>query len=146
LFTLHHIAADGWSKGVLVEEFVALYAAFVDGAADPLPPLPLQYADYAHWQRSPAQAQVQQRDLAYWQRQLAGLPQVHGLPLDRPRPARQSFSAQRVQRQIDADLTQRLRELAQQHDATLFMLLQSAFALLIGRWSDETASCARSNR
>ncbi|HSX60437.1 MAG TPA: amino acid adenylation domain-containing protein, partial [Tahibacter sp.] len=138
LFTMHHIASDGWSKGVLVKEFAALYAAFVAGDGSPLLPLPLQYADYAHWQRSPAQAEVLQRDLAYWQRQLADLPQVHGLPLDRPRPARQAFGAQRLQIQIDADLTQRLRVLAREHDATLFMLLQSAFALLIGRWSNET--------
>src|SRR5690606_32443854 len=84
--TMHHIASDGWSMGVLVNEFSLLYAAFVKGESHSLLPLPIQYADYAHWQRNWLQGDVLEQQLAYWTGQLADLPLVHSLPLDYPRP------------------------------------------------------------
>ncbi|HJU37954.1 MAG TPA: condensation domain-containing protein, partial [Tahibacter sp.] len=138
LFTMHHIASDGWSSGILVREFAALYEAYTAGRENPLPPLAIQYADYAQWQREAMQGEALERQLGYWRERLAGLPAVHGLPLDRARTARQSYVAGIVDEVIDADLARRLRTLAQQHDATLFMLLHGAFAALLSRWSGET--------
>ncbi len=136
--TVHHIATDGWSTSVLVKEFAALYEAFRQGAPDPLPPLPLQYADYAHWQRATLGSDAREQALAYWRGQLADVPRAHSLPLDHPRPAQQRFSGGRVLRDVEAALCTRLKALANRHDASLYMVLQAAFALLLGRWSNET--------
>ena len=84
---LHHIAGDGWSMGILVREVTALYAAFAAGGPSPLPELPLQYADFAVWQRSWLQGEALEREVAFWREQLAGLPPCLELPTDRPRPA-----------------------------------------------------------
>ena len=91
LVTMHHIVSDGWSMGVLVRELSALYAAFVQGEADPLAPLAIQYADYAAWQRRWVSGAVLQAQGAYWQRTLAGAPAVLELPTDHPRPAEQNL-------------------------------------------------------
>jgi amino acid adenylation domain-containing protein len=138
LLTMHHIASDGWSTSVLIREFAALYEAFRQGLENPLAPLALQYADFAAWQRDDQRAQAQDQGMAYWQKQLAGIPRVHGLPLDRPRPAQQRYSGGRVDRIVDAPLVQRLGALAEAHDASLFMLLHGAFSVLLARWSNET--------
>ncbi|HSX62924.1 MAG TPA: amino acid adenylation domain-containing protein, partial [Tahibacter sp.] len=138
VLTMHHIASDGWSTALLVREFGAIYAALRENRANPLLPLALQYSDFAHWQRTQLQGERLQRHLDFWREQLRDLPRVHALPLDRARPAQQRFSGGRIVHDIPAPLTQSLRALAQRHDASLFMLLQSAFALLIGRWSGET--------
>jgi amino acid adenylation domain-containing protein len=137
VITLHHIACDGWSKGVLTREFVALYGARVGGGTAALAPLPVQYADYARWQAAPGFAARMASQVAYWERQLADIPQLHGLRLDRPRPAQQPSSAGCHLRQLDGALLARLKRLALAHDATLFMLLHSAFALLVARLSQE---------
>ena len=138
LVTLHHIAADGWSMGIIVREFGQLYEAFSAGRPSPLPALPLQYADYAWWQRGQADSEQLARQLAYWRARLQGLPQVHGLPLDKPRPAHQQCEGQLHYQVLGAGLLGRLKSLAGAREATLFMVLQSAFALLLGRWSNET--------
>uniref|UniRef100_UPI002B1CD295 non-ribosomal peptide synthetase n=1 Tax=Massilia phyllosphaerae TaxID=3106034 RepID=UPI002B1CD295 len=141
LVTLHHIAADGWSVGVIVRELGALYAAYcADGAngSDPLPPLPVQYADYAKWQRGQAEGARMASQLAYWRARLDGLPRVHNLPLDKPRPAQQDFRGLQHVEHVGPSLLASLKALASAHDATLFMLLQGAFALLLGRWSNES--------
>ncbi|MBB4770700.1 amino acid adenylation domain-containing protein, partial [Xanthomonas arboricola] len=132
----HHIASDGWSKGILLREFVTLYEAFRVGDDNALPPLPVQYGDFARWQRETFDQETLARELAYWRGQLDGLPPVHGLPLDRPRPAQRAFAAGRLQRQLNRDRVERLQRIARDGDATLFMALQAAFALLLGRWSD----------
>lgn len=137
VFVVHHIAADGWSTGLLIEEFSQAYAAFARGAEPLLPPLPLQYADYAHWQRSQLDDAALQRQLDYWQRQLAEIPAAHSLPLDHARPAQQDFRGGRVTHVLDAELSASLRRLALEHDVTLFMLLQAGFASLLSRWSGE---------
>ena len=92
LLTMHHIVSDGWSMGVLTRELMALYQAFSQGQADPLPPLALQYADYAVWQRRWLSGEVLQRQSDYWQQTLAGAPALLTLPTDRPRPAQQDYA------------------------------------------------------
>ncbi|WP_243746215.1 condensation domain-containing protein, partial [Tahibacter aquaticus] len=138
LFTMHHIASDGWSLGVLVQEFVALYAGLVSGQAAQLPALPVQYADYAAWQRERLQGARLQQHLDYWRTQLAGLPVLHGLPLDLPRPAQQCFDGGRIDVELDAPTLAAVTALARRQGASLFMLLQAAFAVLLSRWSGET--------
>ncbi|MEN9866891.1 MAG: hypothetical protein RL748_2481, partial [Pseudomonadota bacterium] len=137
LVSMHHIAADGWSMAVLFREFSMLYAAHLAGQRDPLPALALQYADYACWQRNWLQGERLQRQLDYWRTQLADLPLVHGLPLDFPRPKRQTFGGQTVRSEIDADTSKRLLALCQQHGATLFMGLHAVFSALLARYSNE---------
>ena len=92
LVTMHHIGSDGWSLGVFTRELAALYAAFRRGEPDPLPPLPVQYADYAAWQRRWVEGEVLRRQAEYWKRTLAGAPELLELPTDRPRPARQDHA------------------------------------------------------
>ncbi|HEX6738318.1 MAG TPA: amino acid adenylation domain-containing protein, partial [Vicinamibacteria bacterium] len=137
LLSMHHIASDGWSMNVLAREFAALYAAARDGEPDPLPPLPVQYADYARWQRAGLPGERLERELAYWRQALAGIPPVHALPLDHPRPARQAFSGAQVVRHLNAASLDQLHRLAQRHDASLFMVLESLLAVLLARWSNE---------
>ena len=136
MFNLHHIAADGWSMSILVHEFTTLYETFVNGEADPLPPLKVQYADYAHWQREWLAGEVLERQLSYWEQQLAELPQVHGLPLDRPRPAVQTFNGALHSFTLDHSTLAALKQIALQEQATLFMVLQGVFALLLSRHSN----------
>ena len=88
---MHHIVSDGWSMGVLYRELSVLYEAYANGRPSPLPELPIQYADYAVWQRQWLQGEVLERQLSYWKKQLAGIPAVLNLPTDRPRPAVQSY-------------------------------------------------------
>ncbi|MGN6152443.1 MAG: non-ribosomal peptide synthetase, partial [Lysobacteraceae bacterium] len=138
LMTMHHIASDGTSMGVLIDEFVQLYAAFADGGENPLPPLSVQYADFAQWQHGWLQGETLERQLSYWTRQLAGIPSLHGLPTDKPRPALQSFTGATLRRPIDQALRTQLQALGQAHGATLFMTLQAAFAALLARYGNET--------
>jgi hypothetical protein len=138
LFTMHHIASDGWSQGVLIKEFVEAYTAFGAGRAPVLPELPVRYADYAHWQRTAMQGGLVEAELSYWKDALAGIPAVHRLPLDKPRPAQQRFEAQRHGLRLDKTLTDALHRLGRAHSATLFMVLQSAFAALLQRFSGES--------
>ncbi|HWU51621.1 MAG TPA: condensation domain-containing protein, partial [Tahibacter sp.] len=138
LLTLHHIAADGWSMAVLLQELAALYDAAVDGRPDPLPALPLQYADYAHWQQHWLQGERLERQLSYWQRQLADLPLLHNLPLDFARPESQRYRGAMHWRHMPAALLDGLKNLARSQDATLFMTAQAAFAVLLARWSGDT--------
>ncbi|MBL8300798.1 MAG: amino acid adenylation domain-containing protein, partial [Rhodanobacteraceae bacterium] len=138
LFTQHHIASDGWSVSLLAREFAALYSAYCRAGSDPLPPLPIQYVDYSVWQRERFAGQGLQRELDYWRRQLDGLPPVHGLPLDRPRPPRKSSRGGVVRQSLDRELLGGLKRLCQSENVTLFVMLQTAFALLVSRCSFET--------
>jgi arthrofactin-type cyclic lipopeptide synthetase C len=135
--TVHHIAADGWAMGILQREFAALYAMHHDGDVAPLPPLNLQYADYAQWQRKWLDEAMLESQVAFWRERLHGLPLLHALPLDRPRPGIQTYRGAVYRQTLPGDLVDRLQALVQQHDATLFMGLQSAFALLLSRYSGE---------
>ena len=133
LLTMHHIVSDGWSIRVFSREFAALYKAFVDGKPNPLSPLPIQYADFASWQREWLQGERLDTQLAYWKRQLGGeLPQLENL-LDKPRPPVQTHQSGRANLELSDGLSQALRQLSQQEDATLFMVLLAAFKLLLHR-------------
>jgi amino acid adenylation domain-containing protein len=134
---MHHIVADGWSGAVLIRELAALYSAFGEGRPSPLAPLPIQYADFAIWQRRPQQMRAIGRQLEYWKRQLAGAPDRIDLPTDFPRPAHETFHGARHEFVIAADLSSALRALAQTHGATLFMTLFAAFNVWLYRYSGQ---------
>jgi amino acid adenylation domain-containing protein len=136
--TLHHIASDGWSLKILIDEFCTLYRAYVNGTDTPLPPLPIQYADYAHHQREWLQGAVLEKKLEYWKGRLSGMPAVHNFPLDRQRPDAQSFAGDIHKAHIDAETTKRLGELCKTQGCTLFMGLHAAFSVLLSRYSNET--------
>ena len=133
LLTLHHIVTDGWSTGVLVGEVVQLYTAFSQGRPDPLPPLALQYADYAAWQRRQLQGDALQAQLDYWKTALADAPAQIELPTDRPRPALPTYAGGAIRFDLPAPLTASLRELARTHQCTLFMTLLAGWGLLLAR-------------
>lgn len=133
LVTVHHIAADGWSMAVLIEEFRTLYQALLVGEIPSLPALPVHYTDYAHWQREWVQRPAYQAQLAWWRQQLMDLPLVHSLPLSHQRPLQQSSSGERYCFSLIAETTQALQQLANEEGATLFMLLHATFALLLSR-------------
>ncbi|MBX8531240.1 amino acid adenylation domain-containing protein [Pseudomonas cichorii] len=137
LVTLHHIISDGWSIGVLTREVAALYDALRQGHADPLPPLTLQYADYAAWQRRWLTGEVLEKQSRYWKETLADAPALLTLPTDRPRPAEQSYSGASLPVTFDEDLTQALKALSQRHGATLYMTVMSAWAALLSRLSGQ---------
>jgi amino acid adenylation domain-containing protein len=132
---VHHVAGDGWSMELLFRELAALYGAFRAGDASPLPELPLQYADFAEWQRQWMDGGVLDAQLAYWRERLAGAPAVLELPTDRPRPAVQSHRGETRAFEVPPAVAARLRALARETDATLFMVLLAAFDLLIHRLS-----------
>jgi amino acid adenylation domain-containing protein len=137
LVTQHHIVSDGWSIGVLVREVTALYAAFSRGAPDPLPPLPVQYADYAAWQRQWLQGDALQTQIGFWHAHLRGAPTLLELPTDRPRPAVQRYVGDRVDVHVPVELTAALRALSKRHGATLFMTLLAGWSTLLSRFSGQ---------
>ena len=135
LFALHHIVGDAWSLGILVRELGLLYAAACGGEAPALPPLPIQYADYALWQRDWLSGETLEGQLAYWRAELAGAPAVLELPYDHARPAVKSYRGGRVAQRIDAALAGRLKALGRRHGATLYMTLLAGFKALLHRLS-----------
>jgi acyl transferase domain-containing protein/acyl carrier protein len=137
LLTMHHIISDGWSIGVLVQELSSLYQAFTTDTEANLPALPIQYADFAHWQRQHLQGEVLDAHLSYWKEQLADAPPLLELPTDRPRPSVQSFKGASLPFSLTPELTERLQQLSQQTGATLFMTLLSAFQVLLYRYSGQ---------
>jgi len=137
LVTMHHVVSDGWSMGVFVRELRTLYDAFRRGAPDPLPALEIQYADYAAWQRRSVEGERLERQAAYWERVLAGAPELLELPADRPRPARHDFAGASVPVELDAELTAALAALSRRHETTLFMTLLAGWAVVLGRLSGQ---------
>ncbi|HEU4886738.1 MAG TPA: amino acid adenylation domain-containing protein, partial [Thermoanaerobaculia bacterium] len=137
LVTQHHIVTDGWSVDVMVREFAALYAGFLDGSGDPLPPLELQYADYAQWQRGWLQGEELARQTEFWKSHLAGAPELLELPLDRPRPAVQSHAGSTVPVALSPELTANVRAFSQRHGVTPYMTLLTAWGLLLSRLSGQ---------
>jgi len=137
LLTMHHIISDGWSVGIFFRELSLLYEAAYQGRRSPLPELPIQYADYAQWQRERLSGVKLVELLGYWRKQLAGAPVVLELPLDKVRPAVQSFRGEVRTFQLGVELTRRLRELSQRRGVTLFMTLLAAFKVLLYRYTGE---------
>ncbi|MER7351377.1 condensation domain-containing protein, partial [Streptomyces aurantiacus] len=138
LVTMHHSVSDGWSLGVFFREMVTLYEAFHAGEPSPLAPLPIQYADYAHWQRQWLVDEVQDRQLDYWTQRLDGVDARLSLPADRPRPAIKTYQGAHERFQLPEELLRKLKALADEHDVTLYMTLLSVYALLLHRYSDQT--------
>ena len=136
LSSIHHIVCDGWSMGVFQRELGALYEAFSGGEPSPLPELPIQYADYALWQRQWLTGRVLEQQLGYWRRRLAELP-VLELPTDHPRPAVQTHRGARQELVLPESLTEALKELGRREGATLFMVLLGAFQVLLSRYSGQ---------
>ena len=137
LLTLHHIISDGWSQGVLRRELPALYNAFSQGKPCSLPELPIQYADYAAWQRNWLQGEALERQIDYWKRNLGGAPALLELPTDRPRPPAQTFRGALKRHPLPESLSQSLKQLGQREGATLFMTLLAAFQVLLSRYSGQ---------
>ncbi len=138
LLTMHHIISDGWSMRILIREVTKLYQAFVSGDPAPLPPLPIQYTDYTLWQREWLQGEILEKQQHYWKSQLADSPSSLELPTDRPRPAMLSSRGAHLSFEIPLDLSRAVREYAQLEDATLFMILLSAFQVLLYRYTGQT--------
>ena len=135
-FNIHHIITDAWSVGVLVQEMSALYSAFCQERSSPLPPLPIQYADFSQWQFQWFQFGVLEQLLFYWEVRLKGAP-VLELPTDRPRGASTSSAGADVAFHLDQAITKKLKDLGRQHGATLFMVLLASFKTLLYRYTGQ---------
>ncbi|HWY76205.1 MAG TPA: amino acid adenylation domain-containing protein [Verrucomicrobiae bacterium] len=149
LLTFQHIAMDGWSRTVLLNELTVLYEAFARGQASPLPKLALQYADFAAWQRREAQGDTWRDDLAYWKEQLRSIPSLMEWPADFARPAKQSPRGARHELRIERGLTEKLAALSREEGCTLFMTLLAAFQTLAFRHTgqeDVVIGCPIANR
>ena len=137
LLTMHHIVSDGWSTGILVREMATLYVAFCAGGSSPLPALPIQYADFAHWQRQWLQGEVLETQIAYWKEQLAGAPALIDLPTDHPRPAVQTFRGAHQSLVLPKHLQEGFKALSRQEGVTQFMTLLAAFKVLLYRYTSQ---------
>lgn len=141
LFTLHHIVSDGWSIGILVREFAALYRAFSAGLPSPLAELPIQYADFACWQKHWLQGPDCRKQLAYWRQQLQGAPETLSLPTDKPRPAQAGHRGANYHFSVADSLAAPLVDLSRRHGVSLFVTLLAAFNVLLYRYSSQQAVC-----
>ncbi len=137
LLTMHHISFDGWSRGIWIREMAALYEGYRDGKEVRLPDLPIQYGDYAVWQRERCGEEQLAGELAYWKEQLADAPATLDLPTDHPRPAVQTNSGASYRAQWPESLTRALKAVGQREGATLFMVLLSVFQALLARYSGQ---------
>ncbi|MBD2625735.1 non-ribosomal peptide synthetase [Trichormus variabilis] len=137
LFTMHHIISDGWSTGILIRELTTLYTAYDSGQASNLPQLPIQYVDFAVWQRQYLQGEVLQTQLNYWKQKLSDNLPVLELPADRPRPAIQTNNGATQTFTLSPSLTAGLKNLSQQEGVTLFMTLLAAFKVLLHRYTQQ---------
>jgi amino acid adenylation domain-containing protein len=133
----HHIVSDRWSLGVLSQELATLYEAFVESKPSPLPPLPIQYADYAVWQRHYLTGPVLEKQLAYWRQQLNGAPSNLDLPTDRPRPPIQTFYGAQHSSILPKELLNSLKQLSRTEGVTLFMTLLAALTVLLSHYSGQ---------
>jgi amino acid adenylation domain-containing protein len=141
LLVLHHIVSDGWSMGVFYRELVALYQHFTAGKSAALPALPVQYADYARWQRDWLRGEPLEKQLAYWKERLAGVPTALELPTDRPRPPVQTVRGATERVLIPMDLLPRVKDLCQRTGCTPFMALLAAFQAVLARYSGQEDFC-----
>jgi amino acid adenylation domain-containing protein len=137
VLAMHHVVTDGWSMGVLFRELTTLYEAFARGEASPLPELPVQYADFAVWQRAWLDGEVLERQIAWWRDRLEGAPPLLELPTDHPRAATPDTRAATVFRALPPETAEKVRALARREGATLYMVLLAALDLLLARWSGQ---------
>ncbi len=141
LMTLHHIVSDGWSSSLMVHELTTLYKAFSFGQNSPLPELPIQYADFAMWQRDWLSGEVLEEQLSYWRKKLSGALPVLELPADRLRPAIQRYQGATEGLDLPETLSRKLKDLSNDQGATLFMTLLAAFKVLVYRYTGQTDIC-----
>ncbi|MCP3170221.1 amino acid adenylation domain-containing protein, partial [Myxococcus qinghaiensis] len=134
---LHHIVSDGWSTAVLVREVAALYEAYAEGKPSPLGELPVQYADYAEWQRGWLQGEVLEQQVEYWRKQLEGAPRALELVTDKPRPAVQSFRGAMLERRWPKELWRKVEEASRREGATPFMVLLAAYQVVLARYAGQ---------
>jgi amino acid adenylation domain-containing protein len=134
---MHHTVTDRWSGAIFEQETGVLYEAFAKGKPSPLPPLPIQYADYALWQRSLAESEIYRRQAAYWKRRLADVPYVLEVPADFPRPPMQNFRGARVYTRYSKRLLEALRELSRREGVTMFTLALAAYKALLYRYTSQ---------
>ena len=139
LLTMHHIISDGWSIGIFIQELSSLYQAFIKGEASSLGQLPIQYADFAVWQRQYLTDEVLSNQLDYWKQQLSNAPDLLQLPTDYPRPTVQTYQGRTVRFSLNTDLTTKLQTLSRNSSTTLFMTLYAAFSTLLYRYSGQSA-------
>ncbi len=144
LLTMHHIVSDGWSMAVLADEVAQYYLALTTGEKPSLAPLPIQFADYATWQRGQLSAKREQELLSYWRTQLEGAPPHLRLPQDFPRPATQTYAGSVQRCTVSTELTAALREYSQSQNATLYMTLLAAFQVVLARYSGQHDVCVGS--
>ena len=137
LLTMHHIVTDGWSAGILIREMAILYDAFCSDRPASLPELPVQYADFAHWQRNWLAGEVLETQLSYWKEQLLGAPPLLELPTDHPRPAIQTFHGAHQSILLTPIVGDRLKALSRQEGVTLFMTMLAAFQVLLQGYSNQ---------
>ncbi|MFT5725501.1 MAG: amino acid adenylation domain-containing protein, partial [Bacteroidia bacterium] len=135
ILVLHHIVSDGWSMGILVHEICALYNQIVNGEKPHLKLLPIQYGDFSDWQRKFDKAGGFKNSKRFWQDYLQGSPELHSLPLAKVRPLKQTFTAQSLSTKIDKQTSKHIKKCAMKSSATLFMVLESLFAILVSRYS-----------
>ncbi|MHB2147695.1 amino acid adenylation domain-containing protein [Calditrichota bacterium LG25] len=138
---MHHIISDGWSVGIFVNEFSQLYNQFVKNEPPSLPPLKIQYADFAVWQKKKLETEIKEKQLPYWKQKLSSSPPVLELPTDHPRPAIKSYRGSHRQAALKGEIVEKVRRLAQQNNTTLFMTLLSAFYALLYRYSNQDDIC-----
>lgn len=137
IITIHHIIYDGWSSGILKKELSSLYSAYIQKELNPLPDLSIQYADFAFWQKKYLQGEVLNYHLNYWKNQLKDVPFLLELPLDFPRPPQQTYQGKSIKIKISTPLTNQLRQLSKKLNVTLFMIMLSAFSILLYRYSNQ---------
>ncbi|QLJ03666.1 amino acid adenylation domain-containing protein [Streptomyces sp. NEAU-sy36] len=138
LVTMHHTVCDGWSYRVINRDLALVYEAFLEGRPNPLKPLPIQYADFAHWQQEWFTSEEYARGLEYWTRQLAGVNPRLSLPTDRPRPPVKTYNGAREAFRCPPELVDKLRAVATQHGATLYMILLAAYNVVLHRYTQQT--------
>jgi amino acid adenylation domain-containing protein len=137
VFTMHHVVSDGWSMGVLADELKSLYTAFAGGEESPLQALPVQYPDYALWQREWFASGVMEQQLAYWREKLGGELPLLQLPTARPRPASQTYHGSGHRFRLSSEMLEQLRVLSQREAVTLFMTLLAAYQILLMRYTGQ---------
>ncbi len=141
LVTTHHIVADGWSMDILLKEFTTIYASLSAGLPPQLAELPIQYIDFSSWQRQWLESDEAKQQLAYWNKKLKQPPKLSAFPTDRPRPEQQTFAGDIHSFTINASLTEKIKQLANQQNASLFMTLLTAYQLLLARYSGQDDIC-----
>ncbi|MFN7198349.1 MAG: amino acid adenylation domain-containing protein, partial [bacterium] len=141
LLNMHHISSDGWSIGIFIRELCHAYLTFSQGQKPTLEPLPIQYSDFATWQRNWLQGEVLETQINYWKKQLKDAPPRLELPTDHPRPPIQSYKGSHYSHTLTPELTEQLKTLSQQEGVSLYMLLLTVFSLLLSRYSRQNDLC-----